>query len=465
MTSKKLVGDLQRLIPADRTSDAPELLERHASDALGRYRAFRTQDQAEARPDVVVRPHTADEVAQVVAYAAARGVPLVPVGAGTGVMGGAIPVHGGIILGLARLDRIVEIDVEGRRATVGAGVVLEDLEDALGARGLLLGHDPWSRPIATVGGAISTNGMGYLAGRYGSMGQQVLGLEAVLGTGETVRTKAVPKTSGPDLARLFVGAEGTLGVITEATLEVFPKPECRGLRAYAFPGFEAGFHAVQEMYAVGLRPAMVDFAEEFPAAPDSAAETMLYLGFDGLEGEVAAQEARADLACRKAGGSREASEVADAFWERRHESAERYKRDVLQSPTGRRRGPWRMDYLHVAVPASRVLEYYRFSRALLAERGIPVREWSLWGRPEYFSMLIADPTPVEQGDLRVMADAVDDLLTAAQDLGGAMEYCHGVGLKLTHLMAREMGSAMEPFRRIKRAWDPKGILNAGKLGL
>jgi alkyldihydroxyacetonephosphate synthase len=349
-------------------------------------------------------------------------------------------------------------------------VVLEDLEARLNERGLLLGHDPWSRPIATLGGAISTNGMGYLAGRYGSMGDQVLGLEVVLATGEIVTTRAVPKASGPALDSLFIGAEGTLGVITRATIEAFPVPERRGLHAYRFGGFEAGFDAVQGMYAVGLRPAMVDFAEELPAgsSPDATdSETTLYLGFEGFEEEAAAQEVRADRLCRRAGGKKLDGSEAQGFWDARHESAERYKREVLQGPASqrRRRSAWRMDYLHLAVPASRILEYHRYCRGLLLDRGIPVREWSLWGRPEFFSLLIVDPTPADQDDRRMMVEAVDDLLVAAQDLGGSMEYCHGVGLKLSHLMEREMGGGMAALRRIKGALDPQGILNAGKLGL
>ena len=468
MTSP-MVADLRRLLPPDRTSDSPEDLERHATDALGRYRAFRTEDTLEALPGAIVRPQSTEETAAVTAFATERGIAVVPFGAGTGVMGGAIPAVGGIVLDLGRLDQIEDVDVEGRRATAGAGVVLEDLNTRLAEHGLLLGHDPWSRPIATVGGAISTNGMGYMAGQYGSMGEQVLGLEVALATGEVVRSKAVPKVAGPDLDALFIGAEGTMGVITRATVEAHPIPERRGLHAYRFSGFPAGFQAVQEMYAIGLRPSLIDFAEELSLeAPsdDPVVETTLYLGFEGIEEVVVAQEARADRLCRQAGGEPLDPSEAAHFWETRHASAERYKREVLGNPAAvRRRSTWRMDYLHMAVPASRMLEYHRFCGTLLRERGIPVREWSLWGRPEYFSLLIADPTPADSEDRRLMAEAVDDLLIGAQDLGGSIEYCHGVGLKLSHLMERELGPGMEAFRRVKRALDPSGILNAGTLGV
>ena len=469
--ASSLVVDLQRLLAEDRVSDSPDDLERFAGDALAGYRAFGRSGQVEVPPLVVVSPKDTQEVSAVAAYASKHGIPLIPRGGGTGVMGGAVPVDGSIVLNLRSLDAIHQIDREGRRVTVGAGAILENLEHALTPKGLLLGHDPWSRPIATVGGAISTNGMGYLAGKYGSMGQQVQGLEVVLGSGDVIQTPSVPKIAGPDLDNLFIGAEGAMGIITKATLEAFPQPEERSLHAFRFAGFTPGFNAVQEMYAIGLRPAMVDFAEEHPREPgNQPAEgtTTLYLSFDGFKEEVAAQDQRGRKICIASGGEELLQEEAATFWRDRHESAERYKREIqdVVPSVPRRRRAWRMDYLHVAIPASKVLEYYAFCQGLLSARGIPVREWSLWGRPEYFSLMISDPSPSDPGDPALMSQAVDDILSAAQDLGGSMEYCHGVGLKLTHLMQRDRGEVgMTALRNVKMALDPKGILHPGNLGI
>lgn len=466
--ASSLVTDLKRLLPQGTVSTEAEDLESHAQDALGQYRAFGAAQSLGPRPDAVARPRSSEEVAAVAAYASQRGVPLVPYGGGTGVMGGIVPVKGGIVLDLKSLCR-VSIDVEARTATVGPGMVLEELARVLEERGLILGHDPWSLPIATVGGAISTNGIGYLAGKYGSMGQQVLGLEAVLATGQLIETRRVPAAAGPSLHELFIGSEGVLGIITEATLEVFPAPELRSLHALEFVSFEAGFEAAQEMYSVGLHPAMLDFAEEFRSTEDGSGppEVNLHLGFDGPREEVEGQVARGLSICRKHGGVEQGVEAAQEFWATRHRSAERYKREVLETPwrERRRRDGWRMDYLHVALPASRVLEYRRWCQELVARQGIPVREWSLWGRPDLFSFLIADPAPPDQVSSERMGRMVDELLMAAQDMGGSMEYCHGVGLKLSHLMDRELGPGMELLRRVKRALDPAGILNPGKLGL
>ena len=261
-----------------------------------------------------------------------------------------------------------------------------------------------------------------------------------------------------------------MGVVTQATLQVHPLPERRSLHAYRFPSFEAGFEAIQEMHAVGLRPALVDFAEEFRSEEGEvldSGEVELYLGFEGPQEEVEGQVSRGLAICRRHGGEDEGEAEALHFWETRHRSGERYKQEVQRAPRRerRRRSAWRMDYMHVALPASRVLEYRRRCQELVAEYGVPVREWSLWGRPEFFSFLIADPDPERDVSAERMGRAVDALLGAAQDLGGSMEYCHGVGLKLSHLMERDLGPGMEVLRRLKKALDPAGILNPGKLGL
>ena len=471
MTAVSIIPDLSRLLPPERVSADADELSRVSGDALAAYRAFQRTGGVEVLPSALVSPTRVEEVAAVAEYASRRGIPLVPRGGGTGVMGGAVPVEGAVVVELRGLDAVHDIDREGRRVTVGAGAILEDVEDALVPRGLLLGHDPWSRPIATVGGAISTNGMGYLAGKYGSMGEQVLGLQVVLGNGDVIETPGVPKVAGPDVDSLFVGAEGAMGIITCATLIAHPQPEERHLRAYRFESFMAGYGAVQEMHAIGLRPAMIDFDEEFPrdglGQPDES-ETTLYLSFEGYREEAAAQRERGHRICAAAGGELLPAGEVEAFWRGRHSSAERYKREVLLHghAARRRRRAWRMDYLHVAIPASRVPEYHDYCQRLLVQRGIPVREWSLWGRPEYFSLLISDPSPEDRPDAERMGRAVDDILSAAQDLGGSMEYCHGVGLKLTHLMRRDRGDAgLEALRRVKQALDPQRILNPGNLDL
>ena len=460
------IADLVRLLGKEGVGLAPEERKQFSLDALGNYRAYYQEHLLEKTSDVVVHPQSVEEVAQVVRLANAAKVPLVPFGGGTGVMGGVAPVQGGITIDLRGLNRISEIDVASRTATVSAGVLLGDLDKALASQGLMLGHDPWSQPIATVGGAISTNGVGYLAGRYGPMGEQVLGLQAVLPQGEVMETKAVSKPSpGPALDRLFIGSEGIFGVITQATLRVFPQPEVRSLHALAFNSFDTGFAAIMEMFALDLRPSLVDFDEEL-STDGGEREVVMYLAFEGFREEVEAAEQRGLQVCRQHGAQDLGQEEALDFWKTRHASADRYQREILNKPlSARRTRPWRMEYIHVALPPSRVLEYRQRASQVLKEHGAPAREWSIWGRPEFFSFIMAEPGASEGLPREAMARLADKVLTLAQDMGGTVEYCHGVGLKLGHLMERELGVGMEVVRRLKAALDPHHIMNPGKLGV
>jgi len=217
-----------------------------------------------------VKPESTEQVAAIVRFAAEHEIPLIPYGGATGLMGGAIPVKGGIVIDLKRMDKILRISPEDRTAEVQSGVVLQTLEEELNKHRLLLGHDPWTVPIATIGGTISTNGLGYRGSKYGSMGDQVLGLEVVLSHGKVLKTRAIPKSStGISLNHLFIGAEGNLGIITAATLRVFAMPEKREMAAIGFPSFEAGFEAIVKMFHIGLKPALVEFGEEYASSPHS----------------------------------------------------------------------------------------------------------------------------------------------------------------------------------------------------
>lgn len=467
--NKKIQNDLKRLIPGLSTSIDIEDLERHSIDALNPNRAFRAINCWNKLPQIVVRPRNTNEVTRVVQYASTQDVPIVPWGGGSGVMGGAASVKSGIVLDLKLLNQIEAIDPVSRLTVVGAGMILKDLSRLLKPQGLILGHDPWSLPIATVGGAISTNGVGYLAGKFGSMGEQVLGLEVVMASGEIVQPKLVSKVAGPNLNSLFIGGEGSFGIITQAALFTPKSPELTSLHAVSFPDFDRGFEAVREMQSLGLNPALVDFSEEFPAEIQSnfdQSDITLYLGFMGFREEVLSQRQRALSICERYRGEDLGCNKAKEFWVHRHDSGERYKRDVIEGPHKvKRSDTWQMDYLHVAIPASEVLGYRRNCQQLFKSLKIPIREWSLWARTEFFSFLISNPMPSNQNNLGRIAEAVDEVLMLAQDLGGTMEYCHGVGLKHAHLLEREKGNSMEILRKWKKVVDPNGILNPGKLNL
>jgi FAD/FMN-containing dehydrogenase len=465
-------------------TDADDLL-RHLAATLGPQRIctgaaalapyatmpwvrLRPRQEASARlgmPAGVVRPASSEEVATVLAAATAAGVAVVPYGAGTGVMGGALPVAGGIVLDLGALDRIVAMEPVDRTARVQAGVVLGDLAQAAAARGLLFAHDPWSQPIATVGGAVSTNGMGYLAAGYGSMGDQVLGLDVVLPTGQILSWPGAAKGAGPALWKLFVGAEGALGVITGAVVQLFPQPPARALLAYRFPSFADGFTAIDRVIGADLRPVMVDFEERTGPPLHSPAD--LYLAFDGPPAVIGAAAREATRLCRAAGGSQRTPAAAQRFWDERHASAEWFREQRAEQVAPTRPRPERrgMLYVDVAVPIARGLDYCAMVVEAARAGGVTVRSFGVWARPELLSFILEGPTaPLAEGAGPGPLDQVlDEVLSLARALGGSIEYCHGVGARLSHLLPTELGAAYPLLQRLKAALDPAEILNPGKL--
>ena len=464
MLDTALIASLSRELGQENVSTKEDDLERYSTDALTPFRAFKAAPRLQQTADLVVIPRSVEHVVKVVKLALEHKVPLVPYGGGTGVMGAALPVQGGIVVDLKGLNRIIKVNPADRTVVVEAGVVLEDLVKSLEERGLMLGHDPWSVPIATVAGAISTNGVGYRAASYGPMGEQVLGLEVVLPNGQVLTTRSVPKySSGPNLNHLFIGTEGVFGIITKATLRVFQQPEKRSFATVGFDSFEAGFRTVAELFALGLRPTLVDLTEE--NGPDDGRSVLLYMMYEGYKEGVSAQRRRSLQVCLSFGGKDLGSEETMDYWKTRYRSSESYRREVLNQPRSvrwqhRGRG---FDYLHLALPISQVLDYRRRCEEILSKRGLKVVEYAIWTQPELFSMLVVPAGSATDKSIDVMAEAVDEVLTLAQDMGGAMEYCHGVGVKLAHLLPREMGVGFDTAKAIKGLLDPRNIMNPGKL--
>jgi FAD/FMN-containing dehydrogenase len=354
----------------------------------------------------------------------------------------------------------IHIRPADRMVDVGAGVTIAALNQAAAPHGLMCAHDPWTVAVATVGGTIGTNSLGYLGGKYGSMGDQVLGVEAVLPSGEIVTTRGVEKAStGPGLHRLFIGAEGCLGIVTRATLRLFPLPHTRLLQSWEFPDFAAGFAAIQTLLHHGVRPGLLEYSDDHPAVDDDPPATLI-LSFEGPQRVAHAEADEARDICAAAHGRALPTRHAETFWAQRHDSGDAYAEARAAGQAWqrhRRRHP--LDYLHVSLPPSAVLEYRRQGLALLAEHGLQALQTGLWCHAGLFNIAFTG------ADAAAFTAMQTRLLQHCQDMHGAMEYCHGVGVRLAHLMAREHGAGLDVLRRVKQCLDPQGLLNPGKLQL
>jgi FAD/FMN-containing dehydrogenase len=421
-------------------------------------------------PAAIVQPASTDDVVKTVFWARRTATPLIPYGAGTGVHAGAAPLEGSVVLDLGAMRQIHSISAADQMAEVDPGVVLGDLDQAAQSHGLMVGHDPWSQPIASVGGAISTNGVGYLAGKYGAMGEQVLGLEVVLGSGDVVRTRAVPKSStGPTMRHFFIGGEGAFGIITRAEVRLFPLPESRVLRGYWFPRLEDGLEAVMGMRAIDLQPSMIDYEED---SDQSTAElgrlvdtpSEMYLAFEGFREEVEVQLERADRLCQTNHGTEMSGAEAQKFWDERHEPATRYVAQKQAGTLRRTRGTT-SSYLNIGLAASAIQPFRERAARELASYRLTVTSCGLWGMPELVSVRFQHQAPEDARAAEETEAGTDLGFRIVHEMGGSMEYCHGVGVRLAHLMEAEWGAGLDALRAIKRALDPDGILNPGKLGL
>lgn len=457
-------------------------------DALRPHRGFRAMTGLEQPPVAVVQPGSTQQVVDLVDIARRYAISLVPHGGGSGLMGGALSVRPGIIVDMRRMDRILAIDRQALTVRVQSGVRLRPLGGHLHQYGLLLGHDPWSIGVATVGGAISTNGLGHLGGRYGSMGDQVLGLEAVLGTGTVVCTPAMRKRStGPDLTQLFIGAEGTLGIVTEATLRIFPQLQTQVLFGFTFADFPSGFHALLEMQGRGIQPSSMDLSVDSwppelqerrvelgvepssdPVSTDSS-PSYLVLVFDGQASEVTAQRDLAHAIATRHGAIPEDETAGlDTYWSTRHAAADRWAEDPdqrdgawLNTPAGK----GQLDYLHLSIPVAKLLDFRLRVADQLQNSPVQLCQEAVWIWPECYSLVLYCSPVRDPAAAQTMRRTTDTILRRAQDTGGSIEYVHGVGVRLSHLVQRELGSGMAVLRSLKASLDPAGIMNPGKLGL
>jgi D-lactate dehydrogenase (cytochrome) len=412
----------------------------------------------------VVWPGSAEEVRAILAYANQHRIPVTPWGAGTSLEGNPIPIHGGISLDTLRLDKILEVRGEDFQVVVEAGVRFKSLNERLARQGLFFPPDPGAD--ASIGGMIANNAAGTRSLRYGTTKDNVLRLQVVLPSGDIIRTGSrVTKTaSGYDLVHLFIGSEGTLGVVTEATLRLAPLPESFSAVIVSFPALEQAARTVSAVMGSGLIPAALEFLDPASLRDMNAAgdfqlpeEPTLLMEFHsptevGLKEELSVVETlctEEECLTFEAGLGRQ---ERDRLWQARHQMYE----TLVRANPGRA-----FLVVDVAVPVSQYAELVTGAQQAMTRRGLRGYLAGHAGDGNLHPLVPYTPGDAESHALAMAAD--QEIVEAAIAMGGTATAEHGVGIGKRRFMDLEHGDSLAVMRAIKATLDPHEILNPGKI--
>ena len=438
----------------DRLSTAQAVRDQHGRDESW---------HAPAPPDAVVFAESVEEVQAVVRACAQERVPIIPFGTGTSLEGHIAALRGGVCLDVSRMNRILRLSPEDMDVTVEPGVTRRQLNAHLRDLGLFFPIDPGAD--ASIGGMAATRASGTNAVRYGTMREAVLGLEVILADGRLIRTarRARKSAAGYDLTRLFVGSEGTLGVIVSVTLRLWGIPERIASAVVSFPDLASAVATVIETIQAQIPLARIELLDEvqmeacnrysklsYPVAPT------LFLEFHGTDTSVEEQIASVEaIAAQHGGGSfafAHAAEERSRLWQARHEA---YYAALALRPGAK---GWPTD---VCVPISRLAECILETKRDLEANGLLAPLVGHVGDGNFHLVFLVDPD--DPDELARAAAANDRLVMRALALDGTCSGEHGVGYGKMPFLAAEHGEAVEVMRAVKRALDPEGIMNPGKI--
>ncbi|MFQ6058824.1 MAG: FAD-binding oxidoreductase [Anaerolineae bacterium] len=456
MVKSSIISRLQDIVGQEAVHTAPEDLLLYSYDAT----------LLSHEPEAVVFPRHAEQIAQIMELANAEGVPVVPRGAGTGLSGGAIPWQGGIVLALGRMNQVRHIDTENLVAVVEPGVVNADFQATLAPYGLFYPPDPASMKVCTLGGNVASNSGGPRCLKYGVTRDYVLGLEVVLPTGEIIHTggQTVKNTTGYDLTRLFVGSEGTLGIVTEITLRLLPQPEAKRTMLAIFHQLDDASRAVSAIISRGIVPTtlemldnlLIQCAEDFVhvGLPREAAAVLL-IEVDGFQEALDRQVETIQAICQEE-GAREvriaatAQEVDDLWLARR----------TIIGAVARRRPS--MVLQDVTVPRSQLPAMVSRIVVISQELELPIGVLAHAGDGNLHPLILFDQR--DEGELARVKEAERAIFTAAVEFGGTLTGEHGIGLtKRAYLSLEFSPKEIEVTQGLKDLFDPHHVLNPGKI--
>jgi len=452
---KKLFDKLRKLLPAGDLRTEAAACQKYAGDKWF----------AASLPEAVALPHDTASVSTVLGFANEHQIPVTPRGAGYGYVGGCVPTRGGIALSVERMNRIKEINPGDFVAVVQAGAITKKLQDAVEKIGLFYPPDPASRADCTLGGNIATNAGGPRCLKYGVTRDYVLGLEVVLADGTTLRlgSRTHKNKTGFDLARFFIGSEGLLGIVTEATLKLLPLPPYRAALSIGFSSMTDAARTIRAIFRAGFLPCALEIADAFTLAAArrrtgskllEGCQAHLIVELDGqaasVRGEIRALEKVVRLQdpvfVRRALGAAD----CESIWQLRREFSYALRDTGLTKLNE-----------DVAVPRSRLEDLFAFTARLQKKHGFPVACFGHAGDGNIHVNVMVD---LSQPNAKARCDAaLDDLFQQVLAWKGVITGEHGIGLaKMKWWSAATSAEVRDLHQRIKNALDPKGILNPGK---
>lgn len=417
-------------------------------------------------PDVVVYAATTEEVSRVVRLANRWKIPVLPRGAGSGFTGGTLPVRGGIVLVLTRMDKILEIDVENLIAEVEPGVITAELQRQVERLGLFYPPDPASKEFSTLGGNVAECAGGPRCVKYGVTKDYILGLEVVTPTGDIIRTggRTLKNVVGYDLTKLFVGSEGTLGIVTRIIIKLLPKPAAKKTMLVQFETIEGAAQSVAAIIGAKIIPTTLEFMDaatidcirgassvDLPAS----CRAILIIEVDG-DADILDRQAEAILTIIRPFGI-----LRTKIAETEEESEEIWKVRRIVSPSLRKVNPDKFNE-DIVVPRSRVPDMIRALEKISSEYGVPIINFGHAGDGNIHVNVMVDLR--ESGMAEKMEKVMDEVFQAAVNLHGAISGEHGIGTSKAKYMRLELDPATIAYmQQIKSALDPNNILNPGKI--
>ncbi len=417
-------------------------------------------------PDFITWPKTIKQISEILTLANQEKIPVIPYGEGSGVVGGAIPILGGIIIDMKKFNKVLEISDKNLTITAQAGINGMNLERYLNAKGYTTGHIPQSLYFSSLGGWIAHRGAGQFSTKYGKIEDIVLGMEVILPLGDIINFKPIARAStGPQLDKLFIGGEGTLGIVSKATLRIWPYPEKRSLISYAFPTIENSFDAIRLILRKQIYPAVIRIYDQFetmrhfPDIGKAKDKVMVVFVCEGNKKVVDLEESITKEQCEQNFGIECGEEPVEHWFETRFRITE-----TSSMPTYK----IIFDTIEVASLWENVANiYHSVLDSMNTLKNIimitaHVSHFYPNGVGIYFTF---GAVPLkEKSDFEIYQECWNTTIRAVLDAGGSIGHHHGVGISRSHWMEREWGKVgLETMKKIKKVLDPHNILNPGKV--